>query len=271
MLATTWSARAQYVVTREAKNVKVESPEGERVVNISADEGSPNKIRLQLAGVEVVMGKDDNERTVKKDYGFAKPGHIGILEVGTPILPAPNYLGYNDHTFLQLNTRKSYTIALTAASLSGGLTRNEMLSFSFGIQLLINEYVFANPVTLTGDGRRVEPSYLDLPTYKKSKLVNGGLRIPVILELNLPKGMFLAAGVYGGLSFDAYTKTKFPKVKEFGKMSSYLNQFNWGLNFRIGYDIFVFTLNYDMTSFFRKDMGPEVYPMYFSVGFKLWD
>lgn len=273
ILAPVWSARAQeYVVSRENDNVSVEGPEGEKIVNISSDKDSPGKVRLQLAGVELVMGKGTNgEQPAKKEYRFARPGHIGLFEIGTPFLSAPNYSGYDDRTFLQLNGRKSYMIGLTAASLSVGLTRNDMLSFSFGIQFAFNEYVFANPITLKGDGNRIEPYPLNAPTYKKSKLVTGGIRIPAILELNLPKEMFLAAGVYGGFNSGAYTKTKFPKVKEFDKMDTYLNRFNWGLTFRIGYDIFVFTLNYDMTSMFREGMGPEVYPMSFAVGFKLWD
>jgi hypothetical protein len=257
----------QYVVTREAEEVNVENPEGEDIVNISSDKSSPGRVRLQVAGVELVMGSEPEP--VKKRYNLAKPGHLVQFEFGTPYLTAPNYRGYDDRTFLTLDMRKSYSFGYTLLSSSIALTRNEMLSLSIGFQAVFNEYVFANPITLQGNGERIEPIALTSSEYKKSKLATGGFRLPVILELNMPNDVFLAAGVYGGIT-GAYTKTKFPKVRETEKLNPYINQLYLGVTVRAGYGPFIFYVNYDMTPMFRKDMGPRVLPMSFGGGFDIF-
>ncbi len=263
-------AKGQYVVTREA--VVVENSRGDKVVDISSVDS--DRMTVQVAGIKVVLGPESRTPPVPaatspavavpaapKDKRMARPGHIGFMEVGINMLPAPDYSGYGDRSFLDLRHAASLQWAFSIPGISFKLDREGWLSISTGLQLIWNNYVFTNPVTLAKEDGRVVPVAVDNP--KKTKISSFGLQIPVLLELNLPNRVFVAGGLYVGANLGTNTKVKFPKEK---MRDPYMNPFYAGLTGRVGYGSFYVYANYGLSRLFQKDKGPAVSPLTIGIG-----
>ena len=277
--ATAFTASAQYVVTRETEKVVIENQQGDKVVNIEQDEKSGDRVKVQVAGFEILIGQNKPAAGVeKKKLPFreraklASPGHIGFMEVGINMMPAVDYSMYTGKTppfvhedsFMELDHSRSWQWAFCPFDFSIKLAPQGILSLSAGIQMVWNNYTFRNNVRLYKGAEKVLPEALN-ESYRKSKLSNFGFRIPVLLELNLPQRIFIAGGIYGGANINSNTKVKKSgdNIKE---SMSYARTFYYGLTARVGYDSFYLFANYDLTNFFEDNKGPDVRQATIGIG-----
>jgi hypothetical protein len=114
-----------------------------------------------------------------------------------------------------------------------------------------------------------------VPTYAgniyKSKVNITYITAPLLMEFQIPAGserIHISGGVIGGLKLWSNTKIKYresgEKSKEKRKGDYNLAPLRWGVAASIGYDNFSLWGRYYLTSLFKPEMGPELYP--FSLG-----
>lgn len=272
MLAGMLPANGQYRVTRDNTSVAVKSYDGHSVVNI--DEDSGDKVRIQVAGVEMWLKQEPGQSAEPKvpfgkRHKIATPGHIGFIEVGLNTLPSPDYSMYAGgpypfaESFLQLDHGRSLQWAFCLTDFSIKLAPYGIIALTSGVQMLWNNYVFSNPVTLVREEDRVLPEELS-GNFRKSKISTFGFRIPVILELNFPQKIFVAGGIYGGVNLDTRTRVRNPRQIT---NNPHIKAFYYGATLRLGYDSFFVYGNCDLSPLFLDNRGPEVFPG--TIGFGL--
>jgi hypothetical protein len=210
--------------------------------------------------------KSGNMVVEKKRRKYARPGHIAQYEIGLNMLPTPDYSSYTadyaDYgTFLDLRHGLSQQWAFSITDFSFNLAPYGIIAFSTGLQMVWNNYVFANDITLVKDGGRLVPA--DVVNPKKTKLATFGFQIPVLLEINMAGRIFIAGGAYGGVNLGMNTKVKFPKNK---MRDPYMSPFYYGVTGRVGYDNFYVYANYGLSNLFQANKGPEVAPLTIGVG-----
>ncbi|MEN9638701.1 MAG: hypothetical protein RLZZ262_569 [Bacteroidota bacterium] len=121
-------------------------------------------------------------------------------------------------------------------------------------------------------GIPVDPSVRD---FTKNKLRATYLNVPVMIEINtsdrVSKSFHISAGVMTGLKIGSLTRQKWEddgnKHNEAVKADYNFSQFTLDASVRIGYGKFTVFANYGLTPLFKKDDGPEVYPV--SVGLQV--
>jgi hypothetical protein len=93
-----------------------------------------------------------------------------------------------------------------------------------------------------------------------------------MLEVKTPfrhsgSSLYLAGGVIGGVNIGSHTKIKYENNKEKEKRNFNINPFKYDLTGRIGFGDFCIFVNYSMTSLFKIDKGPELYPLTVGISF----
>jgi hypothetical protein len=153
-------------------------------------------------------------------------------------------------------------------------------------------YLLTNNVTLGYNSDSTYAVEVDDPHFKKNKLRQTGLRLPLMLEFNtkrapLPsreevakgtsmsydrKGNFhIAVGVIGSWYFDTMYKQKYTRdgetVKDRSGGSYNLNPWRAAASVRIGYGGLNLFAEYALTPLFEDDLGPDLVPV--NVGLTL--
>lgn len=205
-------------------------------------------------------------RKSKTDRNRYYSSHLGLFELGFNIVARSSYDAYPDTEkgFIELNTGKSTQINLNLLSTSLALNRAKTLGVVMAMGLQFNNYRFAEPVTLRKTGGMIHPEPIDTETtnYKKSKFISFGIWVPVLIEAAIANEFFIAAGVYGSLNMCDHTKYSSPKHKLHG---IYAAPLTGGVTARIGFKKVYVMGNYNLSSLFQKDKGPEINML--SVGF----
>lgn len=244
-----------------------DSPAPRVLVTVSGDGENRRGVMIDVMGLQIhasnrtysrqAASTDSNEtvrvRTVQTKSRRASPGHIGFLEFGFNMLTAPDYSMYPGRSvdFLDLRVGRSMQWGLRLFRVSAPLTRSGSLSVSSGLQLMWNNYTFSEDIYIYRGAGRIE---YGTGNFKKSKLSSFGFRIPLLIEFNLPRRFFLAVGGYAGLDLSSRSKMKRPKTII---RDPYMNAFTGGLTARAGYGSLGIYVNYNLTSLFQKNKGPE--------------
>ena len=180
-----------------------------------------------------------------------------------------------DEQFMELNTTKSTNVNINFIQYSLGIA-NDRFGLVTGLGLQMNNYRFDNNNSITEvDGVIVELPYPE--NLSKSKLSMTYLTAPVMFEAQFgdskkrSRRLHVAAGVIGGLHLRSHTKVMYKdagkKIKDKARDDFNLNPFTYGVVFRMGYRAINLYANYNFSSLFKKDQGPELYP--FTVGITL--
>jgi len=106
----------------------------------------------------------------------------------------------------------------------------------------------------------------------RSRLFTSYITVPLLLEFQIPTSrrgrIYLSGGVLGSAKLCSATVMKYrvagDKSKEKTRGDFNLSPFRYGFTVRAGYKNFGLYANYMMTSLFKPNRGPELYP--FSVG-----
>lgn len=147
-----------------------------------------------------------------------------------------------------------------------------------GAGLTYNSYGLKKNVTLaTNDSLgtyavTVPDSVAD---FSKNKLRASYINVPLMLEFNTSddnnKSFHVAAGVIGGWKMGSITKQKWEdgddKNSVRRKADFNMTPFTLDLTARVGYKNFTAFATYGVTPLFKKDKGPEVYPLTVGIQF----
>lgn len=170
--------------------------------------------------------------------------------------------------YLDLNTNRSMEVCLNVAELGIPIVKHRV-GLVTGVGFKWNNYNFRNSnVVLHPDSSILYHTVNDTIDFSKSKLSVFYLTVPFMLEFQVPvqeKPMYLAAGVEAGLKIGSRTKMKSPDgIKNRYKNDFHVNPYTLALAARLGYDAFGIYASYNMTTLFKADEGPELYP--FAMG-----
>ncbi len=271
----------------EKSIVKVtENDEGTNV-NVSEDlvivNETDDTVKVKFGNKAISVYEDGNETHVeiiqKEDFhkhGWKnKPpkfkGHWAGFELGlNNWLDVNGQLAGTDpaHSFMDLNTSKSWEFDLNFMQFS--LPFGKSLGMVTGMGFKCNNYWFDNNNNITKDplSNVIIPSYPpNGNTYTKSKMNTYFLTVPLIFEVQFgpKKKGFIGVGVIGDLKLWANTKTQYyeggskQKIKE--KSDFNLSPLRYHLTARLGYRFIKLFANYSMVPMFKKNLGPELYPL----------
>ncbi len=235
---------------------------------------------LSVGGLELIFGEQEpaltlgvyshkNESNTKISFaGFngVSYNHLSLMEFGFCQIVGTDYGAYaaEDRGFMDLNNGKSIHVAFNFVTFNTLLTKSRTLGLSIGLGLSVENYVFSNDLTIKYADGMMRPEPIDA-SYKKSKLVATYLHVPVLLDWNIRRGLFLSAGLNFDLNIGGHTKIKFPKEKY---RNCHLNPFNMGATVRLGFQRLYVYGNYSFMEMFKQDQGPKAHRM--AVGLGLW-
>jgi len=245
----------------------------------------PDSTRIRVGNREISIVENNNNSDIHigrvKNHNFHESarfrGHWAGFEWGIN-----NFLD-NDFTlsresdaaFMDLNTDRSWCININFAQFSMGFGTSHA-GILTGIGLQYNNYYFDNANSLAEVNDYVQSLPLDASTLVRSKLTTSSIRVPLILEVQLPgstrsKRLFLSGGVVAGIKLGSHakvvTKDSGAKNKDKNNDDFNISPFRYGLIARAGYGNLSIFGEYYFTSMFVPDKGPELKP--FSVGLSL--
>ncbi len=240
-----------------------------------------DRVDLKTGGKKRLLDLNEKDFEDTKDT-LKMRGHWSGFEYGL------NNFMNRDYTFdlpedagyMALNTWRSWNFNFNFSQSTTPII-SDRFAIVGGMGIAMHQYNFKrdNNVQVnetTGDIE--ERVYQGVADIRKSKLNTTYLTIPVLLELQLGKGMskdrfYFSAGVVGGLKIASRTKMVYGEKGEKKKIvekGGDLNLNRWKLDAtaRLGYkDAINVYASYAILTLFEKDKGPELYP--FTVGFRI--
>lgn len=151
--------------------------------------------------------------------------------------------------FIKVNSKSSHRIRIGAA-----------LGFTW------ENYVWYEDMILryNKDTHLITPEYLTDKEYKKTKLMQFGLHMPIRVTINFNKKMYIGVGVYGDWFLKQHSKVKFPKSKP---SIHHVNPYQLGTQATLGFNHIYLIGSYSFTPLFEKGYGPRIHPSSFGIGF----
>ncbi len=207
------------------------------------------------------------DRTKRLRYPVCQSYWFTTLRAGFATLPSPDYSMYtsDNSNFLNLTPYKSYSLGMNVLQLTIFLESKRKFIINTGINATYNNYNFSNYTTLGYENQMVTPVALD-ESYSRSKLMTTYATVPLTLTANL-RDVIIDAGVYAGILLDSRTKCKKPKVVE--SQVKGMNQNVTGMIVAIRFNGVGIYCDYNFTSLFNKDQGPEVNAASAGITFRL--
>ncbi len=254
----------------------------------------------------VVLGR---HQFIIDDYGNARyrkiyrnrfNGHWGGIDIGiNGYLTTDFDMSFpNDYDFLDLNLGNSIRFDINLLEQNIPLSKNRKhWGFVTGVGVEFRDYSFDNNITIIPDEEQIVGYTNRGASPKKNKLKVVYANVPFLLEYqtnayNERNSFHISVGAVFGLRIGSKTKMVFNKkentydlldaqgipvltvttdkrrVKEHN--SYHLNPIKADAMFRIGWGWFNFYATYSMTTLFKKNEGPELYPFSFGMTLLKW-
>ena len=240
-------------------------------------ETDTTKIKLGTSKVIIIDDKDSRKKKRNKTKFDA---HWGGVELGVNAFLTPkNTLDMPhapiDYSFLDLKLNRSFAWNLNLFESNYTLIKNHV-GLATGLGFAFNNYHFDNDVVLMSDSNRLYALRDTVNKSTKSKLFVTYLNIPLILEFQTNAGrksnsMHIGVGVIGGLRLGSYSRMEMRNQRKKGDVVNrddfYLNPLKYELTARLGWGHINLFANYALSEMFKKNKGPEVYPV--TVGLAL--
>ncbi len=242
--------------------------------NANGDETVSDTTKFKLGKKKYIIIGDDDDITkdTKKDstknYNEDFKHWTGF-EIGVNgLLDYKNNLDITKESkFLELNYAKSTQFGLNLLEKDFHIYKNYInLVTGFGFEF--NHYALNNSVTLNPDTTYLSAT-TDTKKYKKNTLNVSYITAPLILEFNTSKNsknnLHIAAGLEFEYRIHSVAKQIFEindkryKTKERDDYN--LEPFKCSAVARIGYNNITLFVNYGLNRLFKKDQGPQVYPL----------
>lgn len=242
----------------------------------NGDETASDTTKIKLGGKKYMIigdGDDDKEEAHSAkdslhDYN-SDFKHWQGLELGVNgLMDYKNTLNVPDGaTFLELDYAKSYQFGLNLLEKDFHLYKN-YINLVTGFGFNFNHYALENNVTINADTTFIWASN-DSIKYRKNKLNVSTIRVPLMLEINTSKNanknFHIAAGMEFAYRIHSVTKQRFDmddkhyRIKQRDDFN--LEPFSYGLLARVGYNNVTVYANYSLSRLFKKNAGPQVYPV----------
>jgi len=209
----------------------------------------------------------DTIRRVKQFNAHFAGFEMGIVNF---LNPSMSLASDQQANFMSLIPEKSFSYSINLFEKSIPITK-KALGLATGAGLQWNSFALTDNINLYEDengvmqAETIDPTVID---YTKNKLNMAYLTIPLILELQIPLGkekIYISGGMTGSLRLWSKQKQKYfekdVKMKNKVLDDFQLTPFRYGTTFRIGYGNVGLFANYELTSLFKENTGPELYPI----------
>lgn len=241
--------------TSTQQDVKLDLGGG--IKQITSDDGS---LSFSILGMQYNIGSDKpsskNSQIRIRLTGLSSKNHIALMELGSNFLVGTDYSMYSkeQQDNMTFTTHKSIYVAINPIQVNIALNPKRTLAISAAAGITMENYCFANNVTLQRENGMMQPISIDHNT-KKSKLRATYFHLPVVLDYNLKSGFFISAGLNFDVLMSSALKYKTPKYKERGTTT--LNPVQVGVTARIGWRQLYFFANYSFIDMFKMGTGPK--------------
>lgn len=254
-----------------------------RVMDNEDKEGKDSTF-FKLKGKQIIIIDKDGDwaknDTIKNEEGYDSDEFkhwSGFLMGVNGFMSSPGNINLpTQHSYMDLNYARSFNFQFNMIERQFNIIKNNFkIVTGFGFDY--HSYDLSNKVTLNPDSS-FTGGFIDSTnnfSYKKNRLRNTYLQVPLLLEFNTSnnpeKTFHVAFGVIGQFLISSRTKQVYENEKyEFKKerKDSYnMNPFSAKAHVNIGYRGFTAFGEYSLTSLFQSGKGPELYP--FTVGIRL--
>ncbi len=218
---------------------------------------------------------EDDEKD--EDYDKLELTHWGGVDLGVNILLNKDGGTAMDsaNSWLELDYSRSLSWRINLFEEKIRLYK-DYVGIIVGAGLTYNSYGLKNNVNIqTVDSSRTYAMTDTIRDFSKNKLRASYIHVPLMLEINTSddneRAFHIAAGVIGGWKMGSIVKQKWEDgddKNQYRRKADYnLNPFTLDATARIGYKNFTVFATYGLTPLFKKDKGPEVYPV--TVGLQI--
>lgn len=259
LLLAAFFANAQYDTTR------IDLGKSKVIIITEKGKGISDTLDLKVDQIadsldDIEDSDDDHNGKFKSHWGGIGLGLNGFLNANNEIGPlaADNYL--------DLNQGKSWGVSLNLIEINIPVFK-EYAGFATGLGFEFNNYRFAKNYVLTNDSASLYAYYDSSTTYSKNKLTVPWLTMPFIFEFKVPvndKNINLGIGVLGAIRMGGHTKLVYDykgnDIKDKSRGDFHMNWYRYGLTGQLGYGNVGVFVNYSLSSLFKDNEGPELYP-----------
>lgn len=241
---------------------------------------SIQKINVQLDSVQknvYVEVEDDVKYNDRKKKKFV--GHWSAVEFGLNTLWSPNFNPNfpTEASFLTLDQAKSWYFSANVLQLSIPLF-SRYIGLVTGAGFTFNNYELKNNYKLIIDSTNKLNYSSGEYNYTKNRFKTVNISIPLLLEFQIPmnkkdKRAFINFGIIGNYNLQSkmkyvYTDNNY-EIKKKDKLTNFpINDFNYDLAVRLGYDNWYITASYRYIPIFKEGYGPQVNNFTTGIGFK---
>lgn len=270
--------------TDEMKELVISSESGDSTlvsigdIRVEVIEGNPTKVTIGANELEV---DDDGNVDFKRNRKERFDGHWGGFDLGVNGY-VNNDMKFDlplEYEFLDLRMEKSINVSVNFYEQNFNLISNK-LGITTGLGLEWNNYRFDNNVEIVRNSEGFIDGVLlseDGINYLKSKMVVNYLNLPILLEYQTNRfskknSFHIGGGLLTGLRIGSHTKMVFDdgskeKDKNNDSKGYDINPFKFDLMARVGWGKINLYANYSLSTLFKDNRGPELYP--FAVGISL--
>lgn len=238
--------------------------------------GTTSKITMSIAADKNNAGETDKKETPKKTKAYKATTSDFDIDLGLNVFANQGkYLNPPTGEEINYDLRPigSRYLALTFRRNTQVGGAKSPFHLQYGIGFAFNNYMFEKDIQLLDIEDRVvfqkHETSLD-----KSKLavVSAELPVTAVLQFTNKKGkdsFQIGAGGFAGYRLSSHTKVKYEfedrtrKDKEKGNYN--LEDFQYGLNFQVGYGSVVLFGKYHLNDLFKENRGPEVNVLGFGI------
>lgn len=224
---------------------------------------------------------DDWHKKMKKSKKDKFNGNWGGIMLGfNNYLTADNQidvpLGYE---FLDPKFTASKVFSINLIEQNINLIKNKF-GIVTGLGIQWNNYFLANNAFLSGDSNVVTGGFdvANKDNYSKSKLTTTFINVPLIFEYQTnpkhnSKSFHINAGAVFGVRIGSHTKivVENPSKQKIKNSDDFhLNPIRLDLTAGIGYGIINLVGTYSLTTLFKEQKGPQLYPVSVGIYLALW-
>jgi len=205
--------------------------------------GKSDKVKPQWAGLELGLNGYMN-----KDFGFDLP---------------------EGNSFFEPQIGRSMSLGLNIFEIGIPIVKKHM-NIVTGLGFEFNNYYYKNNYVMLSDTSVFTASMVPGENFDKNKLTVSWVRIPVLLQFDSKqdKGgntFHFSMGVIGSMKMCSHTKQLWEAEDTRYRMVTRddynLSPFKADATVRIGYGYLNLFMNYSLNSMFRKETGPQLFPV----------
>ncbi len=233
-----------------------------------------NKILIisdkQDTSIHKIMVNDTVEKNIHPHQSNRFKGRWAGIDIGLNGYITSDYSFSlpTSQSYLELNQAKSININLNFLEWNISIYK-KYIGIVSGLGVSFNNYFFDKNIHLISDSTALTYTMDTLYKYRKNKLAIDYLKLPLLIEFHIPVNhhrdrVFINAGVVGALRIGSHIKQVYEingdkkTNKEF--RNYFLSPLAYSAQLRVGYNNIGVFGECQLSSLFKKDKGPSLYP-----------